>query len=152
MEHEMQDASLHPDSSLLRTSSGDVAVVKLNPWRRHRPCGFTPATTLLTSQTTVSFAGVTLLKLNTWTATITLTVTLLGLKAVQTTKYHNKLTHTARDISDCDPVEDSSVYWRVPRYGVYKATSASLSLTLNDVLSRQVQHGLSARRISQTHP
>jgi hypothetical protein len=29
MEHEMQDASLHPDSSLLRTSSGDVAVVKL---------------------------------------------------------------------------------------------------------------------------
>jgi len=47
MEHEMQDASLHPNSSFLRTSSGDVAVVKLKPWRRHRPSGFIRATNLL---------------------------------------------------------------------------------------------------------
>jgi hypothetical protein len=109
MEHEMQDASLHPDSSLLRTYSGDVAVVELKPWRRHRPSGFIRATNLLASQTTVSFADTTLLKWNTWTATITLTVNFLGLKSVQTTKCNNKVAYTARDISDCNPVEDSSI-------------------------------------------
>ena len=70
MVDDMQDASLHPDSSLLRTSSGDVAVVKLKTRGRHRPSGFIRATNLPTSQTTVSFAHTTLLIWNTWTATI----------------------------------------------------------------------------------
>ena len=145
---------MHVGSYLLRTSSGNVAVIKLNCEDVTRPSGLIQATNLLASQTTVSFADTALLKCTTSTATLGLNYAdskFLGLKAVHRLR-HTIITWCRQYVTDQTALLSGGGLFCLLMCSEIRRTQRAKCLTLNDViLSRQVRHRLSARRISQTH-